>query len=213
MKKSNSREYFETVAGKWDNMQQSYFSDKTRGKAYATAKIKEGDRIADIGAGTGYMTIGLIDKNVEIIAVDQSKTMLDTMRKKIGNNKRVKYCVGESENIPITDNYIDCIFANMYLHHVKNPFKSIKEMSRTLKPGGKLILTDLDEHEYEFLRIEQYDKWLGFKREDIKLWFKRNGLKNVVIDCVDDNCRSDSKNNNEKAEISIFIAYGEKPHY
>ncbi|MFO7658745.1 MAG: methyltransferase domain-containing protein [Bacteroidales bacterium] len=102
-------------------------------------------------------------------------------------------------------------FANMYLHHVDNPEKAIKEMSRIIKKGGKLIITDLDKHTYEFLRTEQYNKWLGFNRNDIMRWFESAGLKNIVLDCVGDNCCADSQcKQTERAEISIFIGYGEK---
>jgi SAM-dependent methyltransferase len=97
----------------------------------------------------------------------------------------------------------------MYLHHVENPEKAINEMSRILKQGGKLFITDLDKHNHEFLRTEQYDKWLGFNRNDIKKWFESAGLKNVVVDCVGAKCCADSESKNtERAEISIFIGYG-----
>jgi len=53
MKKMEQREskgYFEKVAGKWDNMQESFFSDSARKKAFEMANIKKDDIIADIGA-------------------------------------------------------------------------------------------------------------------------------------------------------------------
>lgn len=52
----------------------------------------------------------------------------------------------------------------MFLHHVGDPYLAIGEVKRILKPGGKLILTDLDRHNHEYLRIEQKDRWLGFDR-------------------------------------------------
>jgi ubiquinone/menaquinone biosynthesis C-methylase UbiE len=60
----------------------------------------------------------------------------------------------------------------MYLHHVELPSEAIKEMVRILKPGGKLVVTDLDEHAFEFLKEEHHDKWMGFRRDDIERWFK-----------------------------------------
>ena len=41
-------------------------------------------------------------------------------------------------------------------------------MVRILRPGGKILIADADEHNYEFLRKEQHDRWFGFKRENIK---------------------------------------------
>jgi ubiquinone/menaquinone biosynthesis C-methylase UbiE len=57
----------------------------------------------------------------------------------------------------------------MLLHHVENPKVAIKEMVRILKPGGMIVITDLDEHKFEFLKTEQHDRWMGFKREDVQL--------------------------------------------
>jgi C_GCAxxG_C_C family probable redox protein len=172
MEQRQSKGYFEKVANEWDNMQQTFFSDSARNKAFEIANIKKGDTIADIGAGTGYITEGLIDKGVNVIAVDQSLSMLKEMQNKFSKFDIIDYRVGDSENLPIKESEVDFAFANMYLHHVDNPEKSIKEMTRIIKKGGKLFITDLDEHTHEFLRTEQYDKWLGFNRDNIKKWFE-----------------------------------------
>lgn len=211
MEKRGSKGYFEKVAVDWDNMQESFFSNSARNKAFAIANLQSGDLIADIGAGTGYITEGAIDKNVKVIAVDQSSLMLNEMKKKFSATDRIDYRVGDSDRLPIEDCEVNYAFANMYLHHVENPENAIKEMSRILKKGGKLFITDLDKHNHEFLRTEQYDKWLGFERSDIQKWLELAGLKNVKVECVGDNCCAKSEcTQTDKAEVSIFIGYGEK---
>ncbi len=211
MEQKESKGYFEKVAKEWNNMQQTFFSDSARNKAFALANIKKGDVIADIGAGTGYITEGLTGKDVYVIAVDRSSSMLKEMQKKFSTFNTIEYRLGDSEYLPLKDEEADYAFANMYLHHVDDPGKSIKEMARVIKKGGKLFITDLDEHTNEFLRTEQYDKWLGFKRDNIKKWYEAAGLTNIAVDCVGDNCcASSGSNRNDRAEISIFIAYGQK---
>ena len=74
-----------------------------------------------------------------------------------------------------------------------------------------MVITDMDKHAYEFLQKEQHDRWLGFKRDDIEHWFIDAGLSNVNIDCIGENCCADSELSSERARISLFIAYGEKP--
>ena len=61
----NSKEYFEQVAPQWDEMQQSFFSENVRDVAYATAKVQAGKLAADIGAGTGFITEGLVRERAE----------------------------------------------------------------------------------------------------------------------------------------------------
>lgn len=205
-----SKKYFDEVASNWDNMRNDFFSDEVRLAAYKTANVEDGKLASDIGAGTGFITEGLINKNVKVIAVDQSEEMLNLLKNKFSYYKDLKCIQGIGEDLPIEDNSVDYVFANMFLHHVENPSLVIKEMQRILKAGGKLIITDLDEHNFEFLKTEQYDVWMGFDRQKIKEWFEDAGLNNVTVNCVGSNCCSDSDNGCEKASISIFIAYGEK---
>ncbi len=206
----NSKEYFDEVAQQWDNMQQSFFSEDIREKAFSVAGVKKGMIAADIGAGSGFITEGLIGKGLKVIAVDQSEAMLAEMRKKFSGAERIEYRLGEAEKLPIPDEAVDYVFANMYIHHVESPQEAIKEMVRILKPGGELVITDMDEHEFKFLKEEHYDRWMGFKREDVRRWFEEAGLKNVIVDCIDENCSCRSNCGDESASISIFVASGEK---
>lgn len=206
----SSKTYFDQVANQWDSMRQDFFSEVVREKAYEAAGIEEGRIAGDIGAGTGFITEGLVQRGLKVIAVDQSQEMLDRMKAKYSCFNSIEYRTGESENLPIKDNSLDYTFANMYIHHVESPKAAIAEMARVLKPGGKLVVTDLDEHSHEFLRLEQFDRWMGFKRVDVKKWFLDAGLKDVVVDCVGGNCCATSGCGSESASISIFIAYGIK---
>ncbi len=206
-----SRQYFEDVAGNWDEMRKSFFSEAVREKAYKAAGIQPGESAADVGTGTGFVTEGLLKNGLKVIAVDQSEAMIAAMKKKFGVYQTVEYRVGESERLPIEDDAVDYVFSNMYLHHVKNPLNAIKEMVRVLKTGGKLIITDLDEHRFEFLRKEQHDHWMGFRREDIEKWYNEAGLNHVKVECAGENCCSDSQACGcESVDISIFIASGIK---
>ena len=145
-----------------------------------------------------------------MIAVDRSEAMLVEMRKKFSRAEGIEYRLGEAEKLSIPDEAVDYVFANMYIHHVESPPKAIKEMVRILKPGGELVITDMDEHEFKFLKEEHHDRWMGFKREDVRRWFEEAGLKNVIVDCVGESCCAQSSCGDESASISIFVASGEK---
>lgn len=176
----SSKQYFDTIATQWDAIQQSMFSEAVREKAIAAAGVKAGKVAADIGAGSGFVTEALIKKGVKVISVDPASEMLKEMQKKF-KGADVDYRRGEAEKLPIEDATVDYVFANMCLHHVEHPDAAIKEMRRVLKCGGKLVITDMDEHQFEFLRREQHDRWLGFKREDVAQWFTEAGLKQVAV--------------------------------
>jgi ubiquinone/menaquinone biosynthesis C-methylase UbiE len=206
----SGKDYFDRVSGQWDEMRAGFFSEAVREKAFAVAGVQKGRVAADIGAGTGFITEGLIRKGLQVIAVDRSEAMLAEIRKKFASAGGIDCRAGEADSLPIPDEALDYAFANMYLHHVETPPEAIKEMARTLRPGGRLVITDLDEHDFEFLREEQHDRWMGFKREDVERWFEEAGLKNVVVDCVGEDCCAESDGSDEFASISIFVASGEK---
>ena len=206
----NSKDYFKQVANQWDQMRQSFFSDNVREVALATANVQLGKIAVDLGAGTGFITEGLLRKGLKVIAVDQSKAMIEEMKRKFEKFDMVDYRIGESDNLPIKDETVDYVFANMYLHHVETPMEAIREMVRILKPNGKVIITDLDEHNFEFLRTEHHDRWLGFKREDIKRWLAEAKLLDVQVDCIGEDCCAESSGGCESASISIFVASGKK---
>ena len=206
----SSKGYFDQIAPQWDQMQQSFFSEAVRDKALATAGVRAGQLAADIGAGSGFISAGLLRQGLRVVAIDQSEAMLAEIRHKFADATGIEYRLGEAETLPIEDEAVDYAFANMYLHHVESPAEAIKEMARTLKPGGKLVIADLDEHPFEFLREEQHDRWLGFKRVGIRDWFIAAGLKNVVVEGTEENCCASSCCGGDNANVSIFIASGEK---
>ncbi len=193
----DSKRYFDNVAPEWDTMRQSFFSESLREKAISLAEVQPGKVAADIGAGTGFVTQGLLNKDLRVIAVDQSESMLTEIGRKFANTDRVDCRLGEAETLPIPDQSVDYVFANMYLHHVESPKTAIMEMARILKPGGRLVITDLDEHNFDFLKTEQHDRWMGFKRDDVQHWLKGTGLKDVEVVCANEDCSSKSTGRNE----------------
>lgn len=203
--------YFDNVADQWDNMRKSFFGNIVREKAFEAAKLETNKIAADVGAGTGFICEGLLEKGLKkVIAVDHSNEMIGEMKKKFSEFNNIEYVCAEGNHIPVDNSTFDYVFANMYLHHSDSPQEAINEMTRILKTGGKLVITDLDKHDFEFLRVEQFDKWLGFDRDDIKNLFEKAGLNNVNVDCVGGNCCSDSNCGCSSASISIFVAVGEK---
>jgi ubiquinone/menaquinone biosynthesis C-methylase UbiE len=204
------KDYFEKVATQWDRMRARFFSEVVRDRALLMADVQPGKIAADLGAGSGFVAEGLLRKGLKVLAFDQSEAMLAVMKKKFGGAEDIEYHIGDSKHLPIPDETVDYAFANMYLHHVESPSQTIREMARITKHTGKVVITDLDQHSFEFLRVEHHDRWMGFKRDDIKEWLAEAGLKNVSVDCVGENCCAESSCGSERASVSIFVASGEK---
>lgn len=72
------------------------------------------------------------------------------------------------------------------------------------------MITDVDEHDFEFLREEHHDRWLGFKRSDIRDWFQAAALSDVCVAGIGTCCEVQSTCCDDFARIGIFVASGEK---
>lgn len=229
-----SSEYFATVAEHWDELRAGFFPESVRVKALAAAGVQAGRTAADLGAGTGFVTQALLDAGLTVFAVDQSPAMLAELRARFpaaDQERRLHALEGAAERLPLPDASVDCAFANMLLHHANDPARAIAEMARILKPGGRLVITDLDQHDRRELLDEQHDRWPGFARGDVARWLEAAGLDAVAVDacgercCADTGCADsacsvspmagcasvDSASAAPRAGVSIFLACGRKP--
>lgn len=204
-----SNDYFDKMATRWDEFRQTLFQESLRERALDRAAVEAGKSAADIGAGTGFLTEGLLARGLSVIAVDSSLAMLQVMAKKFAGQP-VSFVAGDAVKLDIPDSTADYAFANMFLHHAESPPAVIREIARILKPGGKLVITDMDEHNHTFLLLEQHDRWPGFRREDILSWFTEAGLSDVSVDCACDRCCATS-DCGTSTEFSVFLALGKKP--
>jgi len=206
----SNQSYFNSIANQWDNIRTGLFPESIKNTVLTEAGELKGKVTADIGAGTGFISKGLLDAGVKVIAVDHSNEMIRQLNTKFCCNPDFEARIGTDLNLPIENDSIDVVFANMFLHHVENPQAAIIEIARILKCGGKIIITDLDKHSHHFLVTEQHDRWMGFDREDLKLWYQTAGFTHIRIDCADANCCSSSSNGDGTVQISLFLATGVK---
>lgn len=204
-----SADYFERVADQWDELRSGYFSEAVRDSAICKAYLHPEMVAADIGAGTGFMAAGLAPLVKHIQVLDGSAAMLEVARKNLAGFDNLDFQTADGLSLPLPDSSLDVAFANMYLHHCPEPQAAIDEIVRTLRPGGRLVITDMDSHPYEWLRTEMQDIWLGFERDQVRAWFEAAGLVNVIVDSTGQSCQSVCQSGaGEGADISIFVATG-----
>jgi ubiquinone/menaquinone biosynthesis C-methylase UbiE len=100
--------------------------------------------VAEFGCGTGYYTQVLVEKANSVIATDLSPGMLDVAKQRIiAPNAKFRTEDCQSTSLPAAS--FDTAFISLVLHFTE-PERTLPEMRRILKPGGLLIIANLDFH-------------------------------------------------------------------
>jgi len=201
--------YFESVADEWDELASSYFPDETRIEA-ALGLLNPKAVIVDIGCGTGKSTAAIAQYVGKVIGIDHSRAMLAKAKeraKQLGL-KNCEFRLADWHKIPLKTNTANAAWSTMALHHEEDPTVLLREMVRIVKPGGVVLIVDLKRHDFDWLRDEMHDVWLGFEEEDIKRFFRKSGLGEPVFADLSV-CRGQSEvHPGAKAEIGIFSVRG-----
>ena len=206
----DSVNYFDSIANQWNVIRSEYFNETL--KYLVLSKIDVKDKIcADLGCGTGFVSIALSLESKIVFSLDSSKNMLKELYGTVNKNniKNIYPIIGTMEEIPLFDRSLDAVFTNMALHHVKDAEKAIKEMHRVLKKGGKVIISDVKQHNGLWAKEEMFDEWLGFSNEEIKRWMSDAGFVDIEIESTNLSCKGYSSKG-EYTETGIFIATGRK---
>lgn len=174
-RRSRSEEFFASAAGQWDRMRAELFGSRTE-LLPLLGLLDPTWTVADLGCGTGHLSHQLAPFVERVIAVDSSAAMLRTARTRLGNLNNVEIRRGELESLPIDDRSLDAGFLVLVLPYVAEPAQVIAETARALKPGGRLLVTDLMPHEKAEYRQTLGHQWQGFGEDQVLGWFKRAGL-------------------------------------
>ncbi len=163
--------------------------------------------MADLGCGTGFVSLALANEAGMIFSVDSSRNMLKELSTTISKKgyKNVYPIKSSLDNLALFDESLNTVFINMALHHIKDVKKAIEEMYRVLKKDGVVVISDVMEHEGEWAREEMFDEWLGFSNEQMTKWLEDAGFKNIKIENTDLSCKGYSSKG-EYTETGIFLA-------
>lgn len=175
-RKSKSQEFFSSAAGEWDRLRAELFGDRADLHALV-GLLDERWTVGDLGCGTGQISESLAPFVGRVIAVDDSPAMLAAARRRLKQRETVEVRRGELESLPIGDGELDSAVIFLVLHFVPDPLRSLMEVRRVLKPGGRVMIADMTPHEREEYRQRMGHVWLGFGADQLAKWVEEAGLE------------------------------------
>lgn len=145
-------EFWAQVAQKYDRVVDLQIGGKTRSMVRdRLARESKLGKLAEFGCGTGYYTQILASKADSIVATDLSPEMLALARDRI-RTANVTFQTEDVQKTSFHDEVFDSVFMSLVIHFTEHE-KTLSEMRRILKPGGTLIISNIDPG--ELTRLER----------------------------------------------------------
>lgn len=162
--------YFKNVSQIWDEIRNNFFSPKDLNGIFERIDFDYNETLLDLGTGTGFIPLHFATYVKEAIGLDSNNEMLETAvkNKRMLGVENVSFVHGNIEDMPFYGRRFDLIFCNLVLHHLVEPFKSIRQIPRLLKRGSKFIIVDFKRHTNKKLADSMKDIWLGFDAKELK---------------------------------------------
>ena len=120
-------------AGRYDSAH-SFVWERGRGVVELLAHVP-GERILDLGCGTGHLTAYIAESGAEVVGIDSSE---DMVRVASQNYPNILFEVADARSLPYVAEF-DAVFSNAVLHWVRPPEAVIESVWRALRPGGRFV--------------------------------------------------------------------------
>ena len=173
-------EYFAKNALEWDQIRSLHAPDAA---VEATLVDIVGhspfQSMLDLGTGTGRLLELFAPLYTRGIGIDMSRDMLAVARANLekAGIAHVQVRQGDIVNPPVEREAFDLVTIHQVLHFLDEPLSAIREASRALRAGGRLIIVDFASHDLETLREKHAHLRLGFADQQMTAWLKECGLQ------------------------------------
>ncbi|MGN6475177.1 MAG: methyltransferase domain-containing protein [Mycobacteriales bacterium] len=140
-------QFDDNVARQLEKMYGSRDAVRRRGLVRDALAVSLGERVLDVGCGPGFYLAELIESvgpEGSLVGVDMSESMLTIAAAKTAERPNVELREGNALQLPVADGDFDAALCVQVLEYVEDATAAIAEIRRTLRPGGRVVLWDVD---------------------------------------------------------------------
>ena len=144
----------------------------------AVRRLGRGATILDLGCGSGDLVVAISRRlrEVRVVGMDISPSMLLWAGRHATTDGRVKFMVGDAADLPFDDESVDLVVSTLSLHHWTQPADAFAEVARVLKPGGLALIYDLRLLTFTPTEMAKIATQAGLEPDDIARERARGGL-------------------------------------
>lgn len=172
---ASAKNFFTGAAGDWDKLREQAYGPAFS-HAALLALLPSDWTVADLGCGTGALTLTLSRHVKRVIGVDNTPAMLSAARDRIGETNNIDLRQGDVETLPIENDECDAAILVLILSYLDDPDAALAETARIIKPGGKLVIADVMRHDRDDFRRQMGQHSLGFEPDEVSRMLKRAGF-------------------------------------
>ena len=167
------QESFTIQAGNFNDASMNFSEEEYLAYTVSEAAISKTDRILEVAAGTCACGRAIAPYAASVTCLDVTPAMLGTGKMEADKKQlyNMVFVKGEAGSLPFLDESFDIVISRLAFHHFTDVQKPFSEMKRVLRPGGKLILIDMEAAQEE----------LRDRKDEIETWRDPSHVRNLSL--------------------------------
>ncbi len=166
------------------------------------ALLKLGD-VLDVGSGDGAAAASLAPYCASLTCIDTSARMIEAAKERLAKLPHVTARVADVHELPFAAASFDAVLMFHTLTYAERPERALSECARVLRPGGRLVLLCLNEHQQHEVTARYGERHPGFSPQNVRELLSRAGLAVSVSEIA---CREA-----KKPHLEVVLAIADKP--
>jgi ubiquinone/menaquinone biosynthesis C-methylase UbiE/DNA-binding transcriptional ArsR family regulator len=165
------------------------------------ALLKLGD-VLDVGSGDGAAAASLAPHCRSLTCIDTNARMIEVAKDRLARFPQVTTQVADVHALPFTDASFDAVMMFHTLTYAEQPARAVRECARVLRPGGRLVLLCLNQHQQQEVTARYGERHPGFSPREVRRFLTAAGLEVQVSEIASREAK--------KPHLEVVLAIADK---
>lgn len=175
--KRRARWFYRFLSPLYDTINPFIWTESMRDRALESFGIEAGDRVLDVGCGTGFGTEGLLEYTDDVHGLDQSAHQLSRAKRKVGDETTLYR--GDAERLPFADDSFDAVWSSGSIEYWPDPVAVLEEFERVGRSGAPVLVVGPNEPSlWPFRKLARAIMWF-YDDEQATEWFEQAGFESI----------------------------------